>query len=71
MVQGMCSCDFRVQGVLGGLGFRAWGLGSSCRGSVFSGSPVVPLCLFVGSRLSSKGANPKKGALIVIWLLGY
>ena len=35
------------------------------------GSPVVPFTLFFGSGFPYKIPNPKKGALIIIWLLGY
>ena len=35
------------------------------------GSPVVPFTLFWGSRFPYKVTNPKRGALIRIWLLGY
>ena len=33
-----------------------------------SGAPFFP---FLGSRFPDKATNPKKGALIIIWLLGY
>ena len=35
------------------------------------GSPVVPFLLLLGSGFPCKVTNPQKGALIVIWLLGY
>ena len=34
-------------------------------------SPVVPFFPFFGSRFLYKVTNPKKGALIMIWVLGY
>ena len=37
----------------------------------FLGSPVVAFPLSFGSRFTYKVANPDKGALIRIWLLGY
>ena len=35
------------------------------------GSPLVPFTLFFGYGSPYKVTNPKKGALIKIWLLGY
>ena len=35
------------------------------------GSPVVPITLFLGSGVPYIRTNPKKGALITTWLLGY
>ena len=34
-------------------------------------SPVVPFAPFFGSGFPYKVTNPKQGALIIIWLLGY
>ena len=36
----------------------------------FLGSPVVPFSPFFGSRFPYEATNPK-GAIFVIWLLGY
>ena len=51
--------------------FRALKLRGSFRMLLSLGSPVVPFALFVGSSFSYKVANPKQGALIMTWLLGY
>ena len=37
----------------------------------YLGSPVVPFSLFLFQGSLNKVTNPKKGALIIIWLLGY
>ena len=44
---------------------------ASCFTCLSVGSPVVPFTLCFGDGFPYNITNPNKGALIVIWLLGY